>query len=53
MIILPIDEILMDLRAKLEMFEREGSYAALDELYRETRRIDCACEDAIEQAHNA
>ena len=53
MISLPIDEILLDLRAKLEMLEREESYAALDEVYRETRRIDCACEDAIEQAHNA
>lgn len=52
MISLPIDEMLLDLRAKLEMFEREGSYAALDEVYWETRRIDCACEDAIEQAHN-
>ena len=50
MISLPIDEILLDLRAKLEMFEREESYAALDEVYRETRRIDCACEDAIERA---
>ena len=50
MISLPIDEMLLDLRAKLEMFEREGSYAALDEVYRETRRIDCTCEDAIEQA---
>ena len=48
MISLPIDEMLLDLRAKLEMFEREESYAALDEVYRETRRIDCACEDAIE-----
>ena len=53
MISLPIDEILLDLRAKLEMLEREESYAALDEVYRETRRIDCACEDAIEQAQNA
>ena len=50
MISLPIDEMLLDLRAKLEMFEREGSYAALDEVYRETRRIDCACEDALEQS---
>lgn len=48
MITLPIDEMLLDLRAKLELFEREGSYAVLDEVYRETRRIDCACEDAIE-----
>lgn len=53
MISLPIDEMLLDLRAKLEMFERDGSYAALDEVYRETRRIDCTCEDAVEQAHNA
>lgn len=53
MISLPIDEMLLDLRAKLEMFEREGSYAALDEVYRETRRIDCTCEDALEQAPNA
>ena len=53
MISLPIDEMLLELRAKLEMFEREGSYAALDDVYRETRRIDCTCEDALEQAHNA
>jgi hypothetical protein len=47
MISLPIDEMLLDLRSILELFEREPSFAALDAVYRETRRIDCACEDEM------
>ena len=50
MITLPINEMLLDLRARLELFEREGSYAALDQVFAETRRINRACEDAMEQS---
>jgi hypothetical protein len=53
MLTLPIDEMLSDLREKLELFEREPTYAVLDVVYKETNRICDACEVALEDVPNA
>ena len=47
--ILPVDEMLSELRAVLEHFDREPSYALLDRVYQETNRIADTCEKALEE----
>ena len=42
---IPIDEMLTELRAVLEAFDNEPSAALLDNVFKETMRIDNYCED--------
>lgn len=48
---LPIDEMLMDLREKLETFERDITGDSLDEVFREMMRMQNSCEDYLENNH--
>ena len=42
---IPIDEMLTELRSALEAFENEPSADNLDNIFKETMRIDNFCED--------
>ena len=42
---LPIDEMLTDLRAVLEAYDAAPSADTFDAIYKETNRINHACED--------
>ena len=44
---IPVDEMLSELRAVLEEFDRVPTFAALDKILRETKRIDSCCEDIL------
>lgn len=45
---LPIDEMLSELRSALEAYDLEQSDENLDSVYRETSRIDRACENELD-----
>lgn len=42
---LPIDEMLAELRDVLETLDEHPTLNSLDDVFRETRRIERACED--------
>lgn len=42
---MPIDEMLIELRFALEAFDNEPSAALLDAIFKETMRINNYCED--------
>jgi len=48
-----IDEMLAELRAILEAFDREPTFANFDMLQRETTRLERTCEDAVFAALDA
>ena len=43
---IPIDEILSELRAVLEQFDREPTFANFDWIQKQTARLERNCEDA-------
>ena len=44
---IPVDEMLTELRAVLEKFDREPTWENLDRVSIELRRIQNACEEAL------
>lgn len=42
---MPVDEMLSELRAILEQFDREPTFANFDKIQRETSRLERSCED--------
>ena len=46
---LPIDEMLLDLRGALEVFDEDPSHESFADLQTEMRRIEWYCEDLIEE----
>ena len=49
---IPIDEMLTELRAVLEAFDNEPSAATLDNVFKETMRINDVCEDVYLEAED-
>ena len=43
---IPIDEMLSELRAVLEQFDREPTFANFDRIQKQTARLERNCEDA-------
>jgi len=44
---IPIDEMLSELRYVLEQFDAFPTYAGFDDIQKEIRRIERACEEVI------
>jgi hypothetical protein len=44
--IIPVDEMLSELREVLEQFDREPTFANFDLIQKQTARLERACEDA-------
>lgn len=44
---IPVDEMLYELRAVLEQFDREPTFAHFDRIQKETNRIEGCCEDIL------
>lgn len=44
---IPVDEMLYELRAVLEQFDREPTFANFDRVQKETTRLERTCEDAV------
>lgn len=44
---IPVDEMLCDLRAVLEQFDNKPTFANFDKVQKETSRIERACEDVL------
>jgi|GEM_PF-6650206 len=45
---LPIDDMLSDLRTLLDQFDALPTYSGFDDIQKETRRIERACEEELE-----
>jgi hypothetical protein len=43
--IIPVDEMLSELRKVLEQFDREPTFVNFDKIQKQTARLERACED--------